>query len=276
MTALPAIDHSAFKAFERDCYSHAANDYLDHAARRTATLNAHLLDALGAEPGLRWLDVACGPGLLSAAAAARGCKVTGLDYAEPMVELAREAFPAISFDVGDAEALPFESEQFDAVSCNFGILHFPHPEQAIAEAARVLVPGGKYAFTCWAPPPRNPFMALIFSAVQEHGTLDLPVPPGPPLFRFGDPDECARAVSEAGMEVVEIREVCIEWEFASADDILTTVARGTGRLGRLLDLQTPARRQLIEQAIVAGAEAHERDGHIVIPAPATLTVARRT
>lgn len=105
MTDSSTFDHFSFKAFERDGYSRIALSYRDHAAGVAAQMNDALLDALGAAPGMRWLDVACGPGLLSAAPAARGCAVTGLDYAEPMVQHARELSPALSFHVGDAESL---------------------------------------------------------------------------------------------------------------------------------------------------------------------------
>jgi SAM-dependent methyltransferase len=269
------FDHAAFKAFEREGYSRVAKDYAERAASITARLNAPMLEALGAGPGVRWLDVACGPGMLTGAAAGLGCAVTGLDYAEPMVCQARESFPTLSFQVGDGEALPFADQQFDAVSCSFGILHFSHPEQAIAEANRVLVPGGRYAFTCWTPPPRNTFMTLILDAVQKHGALDLPLPPGPPMFRFGDPAECERAVRAAGMQFIECREVWIDWEFDSVEQIVTTVASSTARMGALLNLQTPERLQLIEQAIVEGASAYARDGRIAFPVPVNLTIACR-
>ena len=91
-----------------------------------------------------------------------------------MLTLARARCPEAAFQDGDAEGLPFEAGRFDAVVCSLGFPHFPHPERAIAEAYRVLKPGGRYAFTCWTPPVRNPFMGLLFGAVQTHGTLVQP------------------------------------------------------------------------------------------------------
>ncbi len=125
----PTIDRAAFKEFERAGYSRAASTYKGETARVTSQVNEPLLDAIGAKAGMRMLDVACGPGRLSDAAAKRGCIVTGLDYAEPMVNFAKEAFHHITFQVGDAEALPFAAEQFDLVTCSLGILHFADPDQ---------------------------------------------------------------------------------------------------------------------------------------------------
>jgi SAM-dependent methyltransferase len=275
MAQSTGIDHAAFKAFERDGYSRVASNYGDETARVTAQVNEPILDAVGAKAGTRLLDVACGPGRLSAAAAKRGSMVTGIDFSEPMVALARQGCPAGKFHVGDAERLPFEAEQFDVVVCSLGLLHFPNPEQAIAEVKRVLVRGGMYAFTCWTPPARNPFMGLILGSVQKHGTLDLPLPPGPPLFRFGEPAECERTLREAGMEVVETTELAMNWDFESPDHVVPGVLASTARLAPMLALQTAEQRQRIEQAITEGARVYVTGKRVAIPAPMTLAVARK-
>ncbi|MFN0299524.1 MAG: class I SAM-dependent methyltransferase [Burkholderiales bacterium] len=270
------VDRAAFKEFERLGYSRAASIYRGETARVTSQVNEPLLDAIGAKPGMRMLDVACGPGRLSGAAAKRGCIVTGLDYAEPMVNYAKEAFPDITFRVGDAEALPFEAEQFDLVTCSLGILHFADPDQAMREARRVLVTGGRYAFTCWVPPARNPFMALILGSVQKHGTTDLPLPPGPPMFRFGEPAECERTVREIGMKVVSTTELSIEWDFDSPEQVVPIITGSTARLAPMLSLQAPEQRRDVERAITEGARQYLKAGRVSIPAPITLVVASKT
>lgn len=273
MTNHPAIDHEAFKQFERAGYSRVAEGY-DHAtAPVTSQVNDAILDAVGTAHGTRLLDVACGPGWLSAAAVQRGAIVTGVDFAEPMVALARSRCPNATFHTGDAEHLPFEAGQFDAVVCSLGLLHFPNPERAIAEAWRVLTPGGRYAFTCWTPPARNPFMGLLLGAVQTHGTLDLPLPPGPPLFRFGDPAECERALRAGGFVPVSVTELPMVWPFATPEEVVPGVVASTARLGPMLAMQSAEQRRDIEHAIIEGAKAYATAGRIAIPAPVVLAVA---
>lgn len=91
------------------------------------------------------LDIVSGPGYVSAAAAVRGAKTVGVDFSENMVTLSTRSYPELKFQVGDAEALPFEDERFDAVLINFGILHFPDADKALSEAYRVLRRGGDWA-----------------------------------------------------------------------------------------------------------------------------------
>jgi SAM-dependent methyltransferase len=84
------------------------------------------------------------------------------------------------------------------VVCSLGILHLPNPEKAVAEAHRVLKPGGRYAFTCWTPPASNPFFGLVLGSVQKHGSMNVNLPAGPPLFRFGELTECETVLRAAG------------------------------------------------------------------------------
>ncbi len=142
-----SYDPKAFKAFEHNGWDQVSATYHDTFARLTRLTVDALLDAVGAGAGVRLLDVACGTGNVAAAATARGAKATGLDFVASMVSEARKLHPETEFRVGDAEALPFADHEFDAVVCNFGLRHFPHPERALAEAFRVLAPGGRYAFS---------------------------------------------------------------------------------------------------------------------------------
>jgi SAM-dependent methyltransferase len=252
-----------------------ATGYDEAAAPATCQVNDAILDGVSTTRGTRLLDVACGPGRLSAAAVARGAVVTGLDFAESMLDLARVRCPQAHFQSGDAEHLPFDAGRYEAVVCSFGLLHFPDPERAVAEAFRVLQAGGRYAFTCWTPPARNPFMGLILGAIQAHGTTDLDLPAGPPLFRFGESAECEKILSVAGFVRVSVREVPLVWPFPSAEDVVPMVAAATARIGPMLTLQRADQRRRIEDAITEGARQYRTARGVEIPSSALLAVARK-
>ena len=103
----------------------------------------------------RVLDVACGTGNLAIPAARAGASVVGVDIAPNLIAQARaraadEGFP-ITFDVGDAEALPYESDSFDSVITMFGAMFAARPERAASELLRVTRPGGRIAMANWTP-----------------------------------------------------------------------------------------------------------------------------
>jgi ubiquinone/menaquinone biosynthesis C-methylase UbiE len=105
--------------------------------------------ALGGREKLDALDIGCGTGFLSLELAARGHKVTGIDFAPEMLALAKDkaakADAAIRFEHADAENLPFAPHSFDLVITRHVLWTLPHPEAAISEWIRVLRPGGRLA-----------------------------------------------------------------------------------------------------------------------------------
>lgn len=125
---------------ERAGWTQRADAYDEAVSPLTGQAIGPLLDALEPLGGARLLDVACGPGHLAAAAAARGALAEGLDFAPTMVGRARDLHPALRFVEGDAQSLPFEDASFDALACTFGLLHVAEPERALAEARRSPMP----------------------------------------------------------------------------------------------------------------------------------------
>src|SRR5262245_16170655 len=103
------------REFEHAGWQRAAARYDDTFAHATAQFVAPLLDAVEVAPGQHVLDVACGPGHVAAAAAARGAKAQGLDFSAAMVGIARTTYPHVVVTEGDAAALPFPDETFQAV-----------------------------------------------------------------------------------------------------------------------------------------------------------------
>jgi SAM-dependent methyltransferase len=94
-------------------------------------------------PGDRVLDSCCGTGDLAVACARAGGTVTGLDFSERMLERARRKSGEIDWVQGDALALPFEDDSFDAALFVGALHHVPDPLKALQEAFRVVKPGGR-------------------------------------------------------------------------------------------------------------------------------------
>jgi ubiquinone/menaquinone biosynthesis C-methylase UbiE len=124
----------------------------DVYARMQQTTDERSLNALVALAGTaadtRVLDVACGPGFLTMAFAARCRQVVGVDATEPFLAMARaeaerRGLRNIEFRSGNAEQLPLGDGGFDLVSCRAAFHHFPRPERVLAEMVRVAAPQGR-------------------------------------------------------------------------------------------------------------------------------------
>jgi len=265
---------NAFHNFEHEGWQRAAAQYDAGFGDVTAQSVEPILDAVHAIEGVRLLDVACGPGYVASAAARRGCApVTGTDFSSAMIELARRRDPAVAFDVGDAEALDFPADTFDAVTMNFGMLHLSHPDTAISEAFRVLRPGGRYAFTVWDSPPKTAGFEIVLDAVRRHGTMAVPLPDGPPFFRFSDPKESIRSLEAVGFESVETAIVPQIWKIQSGADLFLAMRRSAVRTAALLSMQAPDALLNIEREISEGANSYRKGSGIELPMPAVLTSA---
>ncbi len=110
--------------------------------------------ALDPKPGERILDIACGTGTSSAGLARSGATVVGLDFSPRMLDLARAKHRKVQFVQGDALALPFGDDEFDAVTISFGLRNTEDPKLALAEMYRVLKPGGRLLICEFSRPPQ--------------------------------------------------------------------------------------------------------------------------
>lgn len=104
------------------------------------------LQLLGASSGERLLDVACGPGLVLAAARDRGIVPSGIDLSGEAIALAQRLLPGVDAQVGNAEALPFADATFDHVTCLGSLERFLDRGRALREMRRVGKPGARFCF----------------------------------------------------------------------------------------------------------------------------------
>lgn len=131
----------------REEFTRQSGSFGNSPAMTSAETLGALVELVPAEPDSRWLDVACGPGVVSRAVANRVGTVTGVDLTPAMVEEAErrageEGAAKVSFAIGDATALEFSEASFDGAITRLSLHHIPLPARVVAQMARVVRPGG--------------------------------------------------------------------------------------------------------------------------------------
>ena len=170
------------------------------------------LAALG--PGDRALDVATGTGDLAVELSRRvspGGEVVGMDFAESMLELARQKAPGLRFDAANALALPYRDAEFAATTVGFGARNFSDLRAGLAEMVRVTRPGGRVVVLEITTPQRPPlswFFRVWFDGVvpalgRLAGDSEAYTYLPSSVRRFPGPPELARELVSVGLDDVQ-------------------------------------------------------------------------
>lgn len=157
-----------------------------------------MLDAARVGPGTSFFDAGCGSGGASVLAVARGARVSGLDAAGALIDIARGRVPGGDFRVGSLEALPFADGAFDAVFAANAVQYAGDRVRALRELRRVCTPDGRVVAGLFGPSAQVEFRA-IFQAVRDA----LPDPPnGGGPFELSEPGTLEGLFSDAGLKVL--------------------------------------------------------------------------
>ena len=151
------------------------------------------------------------------------------------------------------------------------LLHLPNAERGIAEAFRVLRPGGYFASTVWAKPETILHSASSWARSIVTATRS----PAPPYFRFADAEEARRALLAAGFAEPRTRLVPQVWRHASPDQLFDAFNEGAVRATAMLSAQPEHVHQRIKQAVREEVLPLAQDGVYVIAAPVALSSARK-
>ncbi|MFL5133585.1 MAG: class I SAM-dependent methyltransferase [Microvirga sp.] len=231
------------------------------------------LDWLAPPSGWRWIDVGCGSGAFTELLVERCApvEVLGIDPSEGQLAFARSrpASRAAEFRQGDAMALPFPADRFDAAVMALVLVFVPEPAKGLAEMVRVVRPGGTVAAYMWdmlgGGFPLDPILV-------EMRAMDL-APPRPPQLDASRREVMHDLWNRAGLEAVDTREITVRRTFADFDDFWMTSLKSPSMRAAIATmtaedvetLKSRARARLPADAdgrIAYGARAHAVKGHV--------------
>jgi len=220
------MDAKLQRRIQRYGWDLASTGYESLWQAQLAEAQAAMLQFASPAAGERVLDIACGTGLVSfAAARAVGPKghVLGTDLSQRMIEAAERRARDLrvsncSFLRMDAESLTVPDASFDVALCGLGLMYVPDPEQSLREMRRVLRPGGRASVAVWGE-RRNCGWSAVFAIVDAEVQSEV----CPLFFRLGQQDMLARSCIDAGFEDVEHRRITTTLVYADASEACAAV-----------------------------------------------------
>ena len=217
------------RLIQRRGWDRAVHHYERHWARQLRPVHDLLLRRAELVPGERVIDVACGTGIVTLAAAAAVAGDEGVDRGDlDGTVTATDLSPAMAATVADsaglaglgnvravvcgAEELTVDGP-FDVALCSLGLMYLPDPPRALAEMRRVLRPGGRIVVSVWGERRRCGW-AELFGIVDSRVTSDV----CPTFFALGGPGVLARQLERAGLVDVDHERLSIELDYADDAD----------------------------------------------------------
>jgi ubiquinone/menaquinone biosynthesis C-methylase UbiE len=202
--------------------------------RWSQALGEVFLDWLSLPPNLRWIDVGCGNGAFTELLVRRcqPTEVQGIDPSEGQLAFARDrsVTQSVTFRQGDAQALPFEDNRFDAAVMALAINLIPDPAKAVAEMARVVRPEGSVATYMWDINGGGFTMEPIRKALGEMGVAT-------PFFgaEFTEQDRMRELWETEGLDAVVVRRIETRLTFTDFDDFWSSNTGSSGTVAKAVD-----------------------------------------
>ena len=268
-----AFDAAAHTAESRAVWNEAAERYEKLSNTLFAKTAEDFVDFAGLRKKWRVLDVACGPGIASRAAAAKideKGSVLAVDLSPAMLErakaapVARRAAP-IEYAEMDVHDLKLEAGSFDAVISQLGLMLFSSPDKALAEMTRVAKPGGVIACLVQGRREKMLFTSLILHAITECDP-DLRAPYGAPtLFSFGPDGAIDAAFARAGLSELSTKRLTGSFRFASPEEYWNVMTEGAGRTGAMLRSLDEKGQAWVKKTVLRRAAKNKAGSGIAIP-----------
>jgi FAD/FMN-containing dehydrogenase/SAM-dependent methyltransferase len=237
---------SAAAQVQRQLWGTDPRAWADLAEVHNQPLFEAVLDAAGAGPGTRLLDVGCGSGLTLELAARRGAVPSGLDISPGLLGIARSRLPAADLREGDMESLPFGDAAFDAVVGVNAFQFAGDPRRALREAARVTRPGGRVVASLFAAPERS-------QGTVVHEAMSALIPPEQAgdhaPYALSAPGNLEAALADAGLRVLDHGEVVCWWRYVDLEDAVRALLCSAGGARAVQAAGEQAVRDVLERAL---------------------------
>jgi SAM-dependent methyltransferase len=202
--------------------------------------------------------------------------VLGVDRSPQMLDRARQVYPEIDFQEGDAEELSLPDASFDAVVANFCLLHVGRPEKMLSEITRVLVPQARTALTVWGPPDRARLFGIVPESLRAAGaTTPAEIPEGPNFFRFSSDEAFSQLLASAGLYEVAVRTIEFRHHIPDIAHLWNGMLHGAVRTTALLALQSAEARERIYMEFARLLEPYRAGGGFDVPVCIKLASARK-
>ncbi|SRR5581483_3852483 len=252
----------------------------DRFDRSVAAYQDRFYEAAAISSGERVLDVGCGTGQTTRAAARQSGSgaAVGVDLSSKMIELARELAAAenvanASFEHVDAQIHPFPAESFDNAISRTGAMFFGDPVAAFSNIGRALRPGARLTLLTWQPPPGNEWILEFSTAMAAGRDIPLPPPDAPGPFSLSDPDRARGILTAAGFDDIQFDAMSEGmWFGSTADDAYEFVL---GLVGWMLQGLDDAGRARALEALRSTMRAHETADGVVFSSATWLITATR-
>ncbi len=243
-------------------------------------LTSHLLDAADVIAGEQVLDIGCGSGetTFAAARAAGEGTVLGIDLSGPLLDEARrraehEGLHNAHFERSDAQVHPFPAAGYDVAMSRFGVMFFDDPAAAFANIARALRPGGRLALLCWQDAARNEWIVTMAAALAAH--VDLPAMDGDGPYSLADPHRIQDLLDGAGFVDVSIGPVAEPLRLGSDVDDVIDFVQDLRMVRKMLADADEITTCNVFDAVRAALAPHQSADGVALGGAAWLVTARR-
>ncbi|HET7856328.1 MAG TPA: class I SAM-dependent methyltransferase [Gaiellaceae bacterium] len=229
----------------------SAEAYDRFVGRYGASLAAALIDFAAVAPGMRALDVGCGPGPLTGALVERlgAANVRAADPSEPFAEACRERFPGVEVAVAAAEELPYSDDTFDAALSQLVVNFMDDAEAGVGEMARVTRPGGVVASTVWDYGGEMTLLRAFWDAAREVDREGGAAADESEIMRWCGDGDLARLWGQVGLGDVRSGSLTAQASYDDFEDLWWPLPTGVGPAGAYTKSLDEDRRASLHDAL---------------------------